>query len=199
MEIKLTKQERIFVHAYLVSMNPRSAALEAGYAQTTSKTKAFSWVSDSKCPPHKAHVYNAIQRELVKRSELLRCTSIMVLNKLWLLANFNIKKFIVVPDDGAQPYYDFSEATDSDWYCVDELLVDKVHRGSGAEKVTIDRIKVKAASKLKALELAGRHVDIQAFKDKVEVDVFDRAKVIQAARQRVAERSEKKSTNKPKR
>lgn len=44
-----------------------------------------------------------------------------------------------------------------------------------------------AAGAAKALELVGKHVKIQAFKENVEVTVTDRAAMLQRARQRMAE------------
>lgn len=90
-----------------------------------------------------------------------------VLERAALLANFNIKKFIVVPPEG-MAYYDFSTATDDDWYCISEYTVDVVPKGSGDQKFFADRVKLKTVDKLKALELVGRHIDVQAFKDQVE-------------------------------
>jgi hypothetical protein len=89
-----------------------------------------------------------------------------VLKRASMLANFNISAFIVVGDDG-QAYYDFSTATDEDWYCISEYTADQVIKGSGDNKYEVDRVKIKTHCKIKALELVGRHVNVQAFKDNV--------------------------------
>lgn len=65
----LNDKEERFRDEYLISLSPYDAAIEAGYKETMAKTKAFCWVSDSKCPPHKRHLYLAIQRAKKKRAE----------------------------------------------------------------------------------------------------------------------------------
>lgn len=92
-----------------------------------------------------------------------------VLKRAALLADFNIKKFVQI-DGGGQPYYDFSEATDDDWYCIDELVVDTIGKRKFGETVEVDRIKVKTTAKAVALRLVGDHVSVQAFRENVKVD-----------------------------
>lgn len=84
-----------------------------------------------------------------------------VLSKLKLLAEFNLNKFIVVDPTDNIAYYDFSRATDDDWYCISEYTTNKVHKGVG--KIPATQVKIKANCKLKALELAGKHVGVGAF------------------------------------
>lgn len=90
-----------------------------------------------------------------------------VLKRASLIADFNINAFIKVNSDG-DAYYDFSDATDEDWYCISEYTADQVRKGSGDDKYYVDRVKIKTQCKMKALELVGRHVDVQAFKDNVK-------------------------------
>lgn len=99
----------------------------------------------------------------------------MVIDKAWvlqraaLLASFNIRKFIEIDANG-QAVYNFKNATDDDWYCISEYTVDEIQKGSGDDTFFVDRVKIKTVDKLKALELVGRHVSVQAFKDNISVD-----------------------------
>lgn len=97
----------------------------------------------------------------------------MVIDKAWvlhraaLLANFNIKKFIVV-DELGNAVYDFKNATDDDWYCISEYTVDEISSGERDKTYQVERVKLKTVDKLRALELVGKHVDVQAWKEQVE-------------------------------
>lgn len=91
-----------------------------------------------------------------------------VLIRTMKLADFNIRNFLIMID--GQPHYDFSRATDDDWYCIQEYVIDAVN--VAAEKggiVPVSRVKFKTFDKLRALEMVGRHVKIQAFRDSLEV------------------------------
>lgn len=92
-----------------------------------------------------------------------------VLERAARLANFNINRFIRKQDDGTA-VYDFSKATDDDWYCIDEYTTDTIGKGKGKDIIEVDRVKLKTVSKLAALKLVGDHVGVQAFKQNVVVD-----------------------------
>ena len=111
--------------------------------------------------------YEAVVEE---RAELLamEVDSRWVLKKAALLADFNIRKFLRAEEDG-RLYYDFSEATDEDWYCVGELTVDQIPISDKDNKVYVDRIRLKSVDKIRALEMVGKHIDVNAFKTNVTI------------------------------
>ena len=76
--------------------------------------------------------------------------------------------FIVVDEHGTA-WYDFSDATDNDWYCISEFTVDTVSKGVGAGRYEVEKTKIKVESKAKALELVGKHTDVRAYVDRHEV------------------------------
>lgn len=80
----LTKQERIFVKAYLKHKKPYDAAIEAGYSETIATSKAYSWVSNGKLKPN---VYNSIQAGLKKLEEKLELSAENVLKRYVEIAN----------------------------------------------------------------------------------------------------------------
>ena len=91
-----------------------------------------------------------------------------VLVRAMRLADFNIRNFIRMED--GQPVYDFTYATDEDWYCIQEYVVDAVNiSAENGGVVPASRIKFKTFDKLRALEMVGRHVRIQAFRDSMEL------------------------------
>lgn len=101
-------------------------------------------------------------------SKEVKIDAAWVLKRAGLLADFNIRKFIKTDDHG-NAVYDFSEATDDDWYCISEYTVDSVGPGSDQDTFLVSRIKLKTVDKIAALKLVGAHIDVGAFKDQLEV------------------------------
>lgn len=84
--------------------------------------------------------------------------------RLARIADFQINRFIKMI--GGRPHYDFSKATEEDWYCISEYTADAVIRDSDIDVYPCEKIKIKSNCKMKALELMGKTVG--AFTDKVE-------------------------------
>jgi len=91
-----------------------------------------------------------------------------VLHRAKLLADFNLKRFLYVDGDGAA-YYDFTQATEDDWYCISEYCVDIVQKGAGEDKYEAERIKIKGEAKLKALEMVAKLGGMQGYNNKLEI------------------------------
>lgn len=100
--------------------------------------------------------------------DMMQADALWVLRRAMLLADFNIAAFIKMVD--GTPTYDFTEATADDWYCIQEYVVDAVNVVSAnGGSIPASRIKFKTVDKLRALEMVGRHVNIQAFRDSLEL------------------------------
>ncbi len=152
---------------YLQSFNATQAALGAGYSEHVARNQAYSWAGITGCPPNKLHLRDAIHAEMTERLQIECVDAEWVLRRARLIADFNIKKFITVTDEG-DAVYNFSKATDDDWYCIDEYVTEQSYRGMKGFEVPVDKLKIKTAGRLKALELVGKHVTVQAFKENVE-------------------------------
>jgi phage terminase small subunit len=176
----LNPKQTAFCEEYIKDLNGTQAAIRAGYSERTAESQASRLLMNAK-------VKEYIERLKTIRSEKTGYDAAWVLTKLGLLANFNLNKFLTVNKAGL-PCYDFSTATDDDWYCISELTIDHINKGSGEEVYEVERVKLKPESKLKALELMGKHVDIQAFRERVEMEVTDKKSVLEAARKRALER-----------
>ena len=107
--------------------------------------------------------------EKAKDDEAILIDAFWVLKRAALIANFNIRKFIVT-DDSGNAIYDFSEADDDDWYCIQEYSVEEINRGQGDNRFSVDKLKLKAFDKLRALELVGKHIQVQAFSENSKVE-----------------------------
>jgi hypothetical protein len=108
-----------------------------------------------------------------------------VLRKLKLLAEFNINKFIVIQGDKA--YYDFSKATDDDWYCISEYSRDTVTKAVAGDLVEVEKVRIKATCKLTALKLAGQHIGVGAFQQE-QRDAAAGAEAMVGALEKIAEK-----------
>ena len=146
---------------YVKNLKIGAAAVAAGFKPGTSASVCGS--SMMKRP----RVALAIVKAMKEKSLLARIDASWVLKRLALLADFSIKNFIVVDDKSGRLYYDFAGATDDDWYCINEVTVTAVRaKHRDGDKLWVNQVRIKTGDKMRALELVGRHVDVQAFKDR---------------------------------
>jgi hypothetical protein len=89
-----------------------------------------------------------------------------VQSRLAKLCDFNIVKFLKKDPNGNGMIYDFANATDDDWYCITEYTGQRIMAGGDQDMYPVEQIKLKAADKIKALELMGKTVG--AYTDKIE-------------------------------
>ena len=78
----LNAQELLFKDKYLLTGKVVESALHARYAESTAKSKAFTWVSEGKCPKNKLHLLKAIREAQAKRSEKTKIDADFVLEHL---------------------------------------------------------------------------------------------------------------------
>lgn len=105
----------------------------------------------------------------LEADELIKVDATWVLKRAARLADFNIADFIVTDDEG-RAVYDFSEATRADWYCIQEYTVDEIQKGARGDKFLVEKVKLKTHDKLRALELVGKHIEVQAFQENINTD-----------------------------
>lgn len=82
-EQKMTPRDEVFVKEYLIDLNPRRAAMAAGYTESVARVRSFGWVSN---PETKPLVYKAIQEQMENRSVRTQITADKVLERLWNIA-----------------------------------------------------------------------------------------------------------------
>jgi len=157
---KLTAKQALFVKEYLIDLNATQAAKRAGYSKRTAGKMGAENLA-------KPVIAIALCKAQGIRSEKLEIGAEWVLKRASLLADFNIRRFIRV-DESGNAIYDFTQATDDDWYCISEYTVDCINKGYGEDKYEVERVKLKGFDKLKALELVGKHISVQAFKESIE-------------------------------
>lgn len=156
---KLDAKESRFVSEYLVDLDPKRAALEAGYSATTAASKAYQWVSNRKVKPH---VFAAIAAAKDERSERTKIDADWVLSRLADEAEADLADIL----DEAGTVKRVEE-----WPLIwRKGLVSgiDVHEEIVEGAKVGQTVKVKLSDRIKRIELIGKHVDVGAFRDRVE-------------------------------
>lgn len=173
----MTPKQQRFVEEYLVDLNATQAAIRAGYSARTAEQQGSRLLSNAK-------VARGVANAQAARSEQTGIDATWVLQRL-----------------GEEAVADLADLYDEqgnlrrvhEWPLIwRQGLVAGVETVN--ERVGVDEEgnaeyaivkKVKLSDRIKRVELIGRHVGVQAFKDKLEVeDVTDRAAIIAEARRR---------------
>jgi phage terminase small subunit len=151
----LTPKQQRFVEEYLVDLNATQAAIRAGYAESGARTEGTRLLAD-------ANIAEAVSALKAERSERTRIDADWLLRRLADEAEADMSE-LYDEHGGLLPVKDWPLI----WRkgLVAGLDVEEI-REEGAV-VGIIR-KVKLSDRIKRLELIGKHIDVQAFKDKVE-------------------------------
>lgn len=161
--IKLTEIQQAAADDYLLHHN-KARAIRAAIGRDCSNTlqRVFNH------PSVLQYIAERQSGALERANKILvdvEINAAWVLHKAALLANFNIRKFLKITDEGLA-VYDFTTATMDDWYCIDEYAIGSLEMAG--KVVRADKLKLKASPKIAALRLLGDHVDVQAFRQQVE-------------------------------
>lgn len=140
-EKELTAKEACFVDEYLIDLNATQAAIRAGYSPKTARQIASRLLS-------KANISAAIACAMAERSKRTGVTQDRVINELAKVAF--LKMTDVVDAEGRIR----DDATDEDRACIESIK----YKSSTTDMGVSEEREVKVSSKLKALEMLGRHL-----------------------------------------
>jgi phage terminase small subunit len=150
---KLTAKQQRFVEEYLIDLNATQAAIRAGYSPGTAKDIGCQNLA-------KLNISDAIAKKMAERSKRTGINQDRVVQELARVAFVNMGE-LVDPEDGSIK----STATDDDLACIESVKV----KQSDSETGSSTEREVKVASKLKALELLGKHLGM--WNDKLNVNL----------------------------
>ena len=153
---KLTEKQQRFVDEYLIDLNATQAAIRAGYKVDN----AYATGSENLRKPQ---IVEAIEKALAERSRRTGINQDRVVQELAKIAFVNITNIInndceILPD-----------ADEADLAAIESVKVKTIPTKSG--EVGIER-EVKLSSKLKALELLGKHLGM--WNDKLDMELSGR-------------------------
>ncbi len=177
----LTDKQEAYCQSYIkMPENQRQAAIDAGFSPNTAAAKASGMMRDER-------IQKRIAELMEQRNKRLRVSADYVLNRLVEIDQMDVLD-ILNDDMSLKPVSEWPKV----WrqYLSGFELAD-MFEGRGDEKEMIGILKkIKWPDKVKNLELIGKHVDVNAFKERVEVSgtltIADR---MAAARRRVKEQS----------
>ncbi|WP_417329182.1 terminase small subunit [Halomonas cupida] len=182
--VALTARQSRFRDEYLLDLNATKAALRAGFAKSTAEKKAPLWVGKSResCPDNMKHVWDAVDKAMQERSERVQIDADYVLRRLVEIDQMDVLD-ILNDDGGLKPIKEWPKA----WRrYVAGMDVSEIWGMNGDEREQIGVLKkIKWPDKVKNLDMLGKHVDVQAWKERVEHSVDEKlAEAIMAGRRR---------------
>ncbi len=156
----LTYRELLFCKYYLADpkLNQTKAAISAGYAKASASSMATGLMK-------KPLIVGYIARQMEKRCERIEIDHDWVLSELLRHYKTDLGKFLNI-DHAGQAVVDFSQCTPSDLSVIDSITVEE--RKDPATGELVIKTKIKLPNKLDLLKTMGKHVNVQAFKDKIE-------------------------------
>lgn len=150
---KLTKKQRLFVDEYLIDLNATQAAIRAGYSVESARDIGCENLT-------KPNIQQAIAEKMAERSKRTGVNQDRVVLELAKIAFVNISDVVDTDTGEILP-----NASQDDLACIESVKFKQSDNQYGG---SIER-EVKVASKLKALEMLGKHLGM--WNDKVDVNV----------------------------
>lgn len=149
---KLTDKQQAFVHEYLIDLNATQAAIRAGYSVKTANEQGARLLAN-------VSIQEAISKAMAERSKRTGVNQDRVVLELAKIAF--VKMTDVVDSNGKIK----QGASADDLSCIESIKYKESDNEFGG---SVER-EVKIASKLKALELLGKHLGM--WNDKLDVNV----------------------------
>ena len=156
----LTDKQQAFVKEYIIDFNATKAASRAGYSNKTARSIGTENLS-------KPVIQDAIAKEIEKRNERVEVNADYVLKKLVDIIEADMSD-ILNEDGSIKPISEWPPVFRK---FVHNIEVAELWENTGDVKEQTGLIKkIKWPEKLKALEILGKHVDVQAFREQSKVE-----------------------------
>lgn len=171
----LTQKQRLFVDEYLIDLNATQAAIRAGYSKRTA-----GQIGDENLK--KPQIAQAIKAAMESRNKRAQIDADYVLRRLVEIDQMDVAD-ILTDDMSVKPLNEWPKV----WrQYLAGFDVSELFEGVGKEREFVGFLKkLKWPDKVKNLELLGKHVNVNAFRDQVDLNVVGSlADDIAKARQR---------------
>jgi len=178
----LTEMQEAYCQSYIkMPENQRQAAIDAGFSPNTAAAKASVMMRDER-------IQKRIAELMEERNKRLRVSADYVLQRLVEIDQMDVLD-ILYEDGGLKPVSEWPKVWRTSLSALDINRI-RMAGKDGDDDIESTLQKVKWPDKVKNLELIGKHVDVNAFKERVDVNVnFTIADRMAAARKRVKERN----------
>lgn len=170
---KLTPKQKLFADEYLKDLNATQAAIRAGYSKKTAQEQSSRLLSN-------VMVQKYIAEAMEQRTKEVKTDANYVLQRLVEIDQMDV--IDILEDNGTvKPIREWPPI----WrQFISGMETADMFVGSGDERELVGLLKkVKWPDKIKNLELIGKHVDVQAWKEKVDVDVNGKLTLQEALKQ----------------
>lgn len=174
----MTVKRHRFVAEYLVDLNATQAAIRAGYAKKGAKDQAYALMQDP-------DVSTAIAAAMGERSKRLKVDADYVLQRLVEIDQLDVID-ILEDDMTLKPLSEWPKAWRLSLSGMDITEIGKATEDSQAAMAFLK--KIKWPDKVRNLELLGKHVNVNAFKENVDVTVTSLSDRMAKARERAKQR-----------
>lgn len=157
----LTDKQEMFCREYLIDLNATQAAIRAGYSEKTSNEQGARLLAN-------VSVQNRISELKAERNDRIDIDASYVLKRLIEIDQMDVLD--IMTDD-------MSLKAVSEWPAswrryLSGFDLAEMFEGRGDDREMVGLLKkIKWPDKVKNLELLGRHVSVQAFKDNVKNEV----------------------------
>jgi len=158
---KLTPKQETFVSEYLVDLNATQAAIRAGYSAKT----AYSIGEENLRKPE---IRRAISLQMDNRTQRLTLDSDAVLKRLIEVDQMDLLD-ILNNDLSIKPLSEWTGAWRTTISSIE--IVEQLAGASGEREIIAFIKKIKLPDKQKNLEMLGRHIDIQAWRNRTTPEV----------------------------
>ncbi|WP_219096568.1 terminase small subunit [Pseudomonas sp. UMAB-40] len=157
----LTAKQQAFVIEYLVDLNATQAAIRAGYSKRGAKDQAWQLMQ-------RPDIAAAIKAAMEARNERTKVDADYVLSRLTEIDQMDLLD-ILEDDMSIKPLSKWPKV----WrQSLSGFDIAEMFEGVGKERDLVGLMKkIKWPDKVKNLELLGKHVNVNAFRDQVSVDV----------------------------
>lgn len=155
---KLTAKQQRFVEEYLVDLNATQAAIRAGYSAKTANEQGSRLLAN-------VSVAAAISDAQANRSIRVEVNADYVLQRLVEIDQMDVLD-ILTDDMSLKPVSEWPKV----WrQYLSAFDLAEMFEGTGDDREMVGILKkIKWPDKVKNLELLGRHIGVQAFKERVE-------------------------------
>ena len=147
----MTDKQKRFVEEYLIDLNATQAAIRAGYSPKTANEQGNRLLTN-------VSVQTELNKQMAKRSKRTGVTQDRVVRELAKIAFLDMTQVV----DSYGRIRD--DAAPEDRACIESI---KYKSSSSDQGESVER-EVKVASKLKALELIGKHLGM--YRDKLNIE-----------------------------
>jgi len=169
------------VREYLIDLNAAAAARRAGYSERTARQMGDENLS-------KPDIAAAIAAAQAERAERTKVDSDWVLKRLADEADADLAD-IYDEIGNLKPIHQWPLIWRQGLVQGVETVTERVGEDADGNPEYAQVKKVKLSDRIKRVDLIGKHVDVQAFKEKVDVTVTNLADVIAQRRKRLGDES----------